>query len=390
MSDKKTYIPQWALVEIARSTLALNELNQYLYAKFPNVSKRTLRRYTRAYRDSQYTTELAKPSYTADGFAHKSVIPASYENYGWETYVERMRALIKRDRPIRFANVQDVHIETADPALLNLLADLLSFWQPDVVPVLCDVVDNVLFSKWRHGSSYHNQVELLLVDDDLKHYDSSAVAYPMFTRLSTHYIDLVRSAVTRSDLILPVILGNHEAWALAHINDNPNIASLFFPNFFEQLEKRNVLWVKSSTQRELPVTDNVIAVHGWSTRQEGNARSYLRYYEGMSVIAGHSHRVDVAYSKPNFNTNGRNFAAITGTLGTLRPSYRQGGHVNHDRAVQFIEIAPRGNVGHVVHTVYIHHIKDYYEARFMGNTFRVKTTRVALNNPFNELERERV
>lgn len=381
-NKKKTYLPSWILQDIESWQGTRDALNQALYLKYPHVSKRSIRRYTQAYFNDNYITQLVKPSYTVDGFLRKTIVPKSYEQSGWEEYINRVKSLLRKDRIVRLANIQDVHIETADPALLQLVGDLIAFWQPDVVPVMCDIVDNLLFSKWRHGGSYHINFELVDIDSDLQDYGSDAIAYPMFLRLTMHYIDFVQAANQNVDAIYPVVLGNHEAWALQHIYENPQIAALFFSDFFKQLEKRSVLWARSSSIRELPLTDNVLLLHGWSTRQDNNAKVYLKHYEGMSVVAGHSHRADVAYSRPYFNTGGRNFAAITGTLGTLTPQYRHGGYVNHDRAVQFIEVAPRGNIGHVVHTIYIHHVANYYEARFLGKTFRVQTSKVAEMNPF--------
>lgn len=391
---KQTYIPARVLtfLEQKAAEVTPEELNNVLYTTFPDISKRSLRSYSHAYRKKTHTDTLIRPHYTNDNFVTATLIPHNVENKDWPTWVSRVKALQKQNDFLRIANIQDVHMEHADAALVSMCLEIVKDFDPHLVPVMCDVVDNSIFSPRRHGSSYYNATTEVIDasvfyeerEEDFK-FNSVSHAIRVFEKLTMHYIDGVRTVAPNA--VLFTLLGNHEAWALHFIQQFPEVASMYLPRFFKLLKEREVLWPRASSQRELPLSDSVIALHGWSVRKSAyasNANNYLRYYEGMSVIAGHSHVMETAWSKPNFSTGGRNFAAVCGTLGTTRPAYMQGGYLAHTQGIQLIQIAKSGNIGHSVEDVYIHLKDGHYFARANGKEYRQKAANIVKYNPFTK------
>jgi len=383
MTDRKVYIPNRVLVVLQAqpADLSLEARNRELYRQFPDISQRSLRRYSSAYVKNNYTDELVQPHYTKDNFVYEGVVPPVLEERDWKTWVRRLRALQKRGEPIRFVNIQDVHIETADRVLLDMCLTIAADFEPHLMPVMCDVVDNALFARRRHGSSYFNYKVHMVKPPSLT--DSAESAVEFFLKATQHYIAAVKERVPNAQLF--ALLGNHEAWALDFIHQYQEVGSIVIKQLFKMLRRYEVLWPKSSTVRELPITDSVIALHGWSTRSSNygaNANAYLRYYEGVSVIAGHAHRMEVAWSRPDYSTNGQRFAAVTGTLGSTRPQYAQQAYIGHTLGFQLIQLAPSGHVGHHVENVTIHYKDGYYSAFANGRQYRAKALLEQHVNPF--------
>lgn len=361
------YIPSWLEAKIKslvdtvrldhpsaeRGTIKI-KVNKKLYSLYPRIAQRTLRSYTSAIvKGENYRTELIKPHYTNGQFQDTPLIPQSYSQR--DEYVARMKNLIASKPVIKLANVQDVHIETANPAVLNLVLNLLEEWKPDWVPAMCDVVDNSLFSNYNHGRSVAQLGVRFIPHKDDK------VLYPMYTEGHTAFAQLVFEQASLEWItslqtiapkaVIPCLLGNHEDWAFRFLTESVEVSGSVLGNFMSKLQATSALWVDGDKNRILPVTDNVVALHGWSIRggnYGANANNYLRFYEGMSILAGHSHRPETVWSKPGFNYGGRNFANITGTLGVIRPGYTNHEHRGHVQSISLVEAASKGNLGHRV------------------------------------------
>lgn len=356
----------------------IKECNEYFYKKYPEVSQRTIRRSTQAIRENNYRLEMSQSHYTVEPAG--SIVPGQYSKK--REYIERMKELIARckreHRLIRLANVQDGHREHADPALLDLVLMVLQDFDPDYVPMMCDMVDNSLFAPYIHGEKYYLNAGGMNISQAMLAFEEDTLDYARCI-----------SAITRPETIKPTWLGNHEAWILRFLNDQKFAAGYFFDNFFAKLAKYDVLWTEGDTHIELPVTDNVIALHGWTSRSGSygaTANGYLNHYGGtLSGFAGHSHRQETVWSKPHPNTGGQNFWNICGTLGTVRPDYLQHRFTGHVQGFSLAYLAPEGNLGHSIQDVRIQYRDGYYECNVSGKFYRNQATKEPeFLNPFVE------
>jgi hypothetical protein len=349
--------------------------NQYFYRQHPQTSQRTLRKATQAVRQNRYRTELSSPHYTA--MPTTGIVPLKYSQY--DEYIEQMRELLRRcqkeQRPLRLMNIQDGHKEQSDPALWDLVLLIMQDFNPDYVPIMADMVDNTLLAPKMHGTSYYQvSVDLPSTFDESS---STSRAMIAFEEATLDWLNAINQ-VTGPETIKPAWLGNHEIWLLRYLHDNPEASGYFFKHFFERLRTAGGLWVEGDTRKELPVTNNVIAVHGWTVKG-GNygstANGYLQQYGNhLSVFAGHTHRQETVWGKPHPYTGGRNFVNVCGTLATLRPAYRQHAYTGHNYGFTLAYLAPSGNVGHHLVDVMIYRVNDWYEARVGTSLYRMKAT----------------
>lgn len=391
MSDK-IFVSEWLVNEVSAyyaeygvpdTAQKIKRANEYFYRKYPEVSQRTIRTATYAVRVNEYRIVSTQPHYMA--MPVSGIVPAQFSDYN--EYIERMKGLITKcassHRRIRVANIQDGHRETADPAVFNLVLKVLDDFDPDYVPQMCDMVDNTLFAPYTHGTSYM-QSNISITGDNS---GMSAVSHAMkaFEFGSLEWARNVREVV-RKETLLPVWLGNHEVWILRYLQERQEAAGYFFENFFGKLKALDVLWTEGDTRKELPLTDNVFAIHGWASGNQpgATAMKYMRHYDSqISLFAGHSHRQETLWSKPNINTGGQNFINICGTLGTTRPDYRQQGYTGHNLGFSLAWIAPEGNIGHTVEDIRIGYANGYYRCYYNGELYQEKATREPeFTNPF--------
>ena len=378
-----TFVPDWLATAIKqyfskngtpRSRNEIAETNKYFYLKYPSVSKRSLREATKAIREGDYRTDLKQGHHFNKQI--KPIVPEKWSQL--DQYYDLMKGFIKKNKPIRIANVQDGHVEQADPALHKLAMQLIQNFQPHVFPVMADAADNTAFAAAIHGKKYY-QMEVEKGD--------IGGAAEIFEQITFDYIDNF-SEVLPSYCIKPVVLGNHEAWILRYLADNAEgFASYFLNKFMPALQERDVLWTEGDKLEELWLTDSALAIHGNKARNSyhgATANAYMKHYaENLSILSGHSHRQETVWSKPHPVTGGRHFSNITGTLSDVRRAYMRYRYSGHNPGISLIELAPSGNVGHVVDDVEFYYKQGYWVARWRGEDYVERATKKPpMLNPF--------
>lgn len=397
MSDKKVFVGDWLVGTIQNyhrdhgvpaSNTEINRLHKFLYRTYPEISQRTLRQAALAVREDNYRTKLVSGHYMA--MPSYGIVPKRFSKKA--EYIERMKELIAQcahnRRRIRVANVQDGHREHSDPALWDLMLMVMEDFDPDYVPMMCDMVDNTLFADYTHGTSYYQAG--VKTEDGEPEDSPTSKAMIAFEEGVLDYACAVRQIV-RKETITPTWLGNHEVWILRYLHQNEHGLGYFFENFFPKIAKYDVLWTDGDTHKELPITDNVIAIHGWASRNSypgATAVAYMRQYDSnLSVFAGHSHRQETIWTRPHPHTGGQNFINICGTLGDLRAAYAQYGYSGHNWGFSLAEIMPHGNIGHSITDVRVYYREGFYECNYNGKLYRNRATKEPnFVNPFREVE----
>ena len=259
----KVFVSDWLVAEINAyhqehgvpvSQSDIRKCNRHFYYKYSEMAQRTLRNATKAVREQNYRTDMVQNHFTA--LPSESIIPDKYSDY--DKYIGLMKDIIARckaeGRRIKLVNAQDLHLEhVTDNAILNLLFQVISDFDPDYIPVLADLIDNTLLQKVIHGAN----IAEVDVQSDLD-------PQSFFQEATFWYLDALNSVAPKA--IKPTWMGNHEWWLLRYFLTSGTSPAYFLRYFMQGFKERGGLWLEGDKRTEIPVTDNVIGIHGWLAR----------------------------------------------------------------------------------------------------------------------------
>ena len=221
------------------------------------------------------------------------------ETTDFQLWERSLATLAKRKRWLTVMHLSDIHFPYHDETALRLTYKLIAAMQPDVIVVGSDAFDLPTISRFEPDRD-------LDVDDWLH----------QLTPYWRSFIASLRNAAP--DALLPFILGNHDARALAEIK-RLSVRRVVMQHFIDMVRADDaVLWLGDTQEVEI---GNLTVTHGWKTTRHTAAATLQAYQHQRNVIAGHTHRPDF------YTVRGAAYSvacAVGGCLCQLTPHYQIG------------------------------------------------------------------
>ena len=215
------------------------------------------------------------------------------------TWRRRFESLSSRKRFVTVMHLSDVHFPFHDEAALALTYKLVERVQPDVIVVGSDAFDLPTISRFEPDRD-------LNVDDWLDQIQPYWAAFVAALRNSA------------PDALMPFIVGNHDARALAEIK-KLSVPRVAMRHFVETVRAGgDVLWMGDTSEIDI---GNLTVAHGWKTTRYTAAATLQAYQHQRNLAVGHTHRPDY------YTVRGASYSVscvVGGCLCQLTPHYQQG------------------------------------------------------------------
>jgi predicted phosphodiesterase len=206
----------------------------------------------------------------------------------------------------------DIHYPYHDEGAVAVFLKALKHIKPDLVVGLGDLLDCGQFST--HPPTYG--VPESDYEDDL--------------RLANDFLDKVQRYTKR----LVLLEGNHEwriaLWA-ARTTEGRGAYRLLAPEYRLMAGRKRCCYIPYGGARgdypHCKINSRIVAVHGWSYAKHAT-RNHLNISQGMSVIHGHTHRMDVSIIQSLWRSEADIGAYSAGCLCQRVPLYGAGSPVD--------------------------------------------------------------
>lgn len=278
---------------------------------------------------------------------------------------------------IRYGNIHCIHRPNGDGALLSLAAMVLKDFKPNAMPAMSDWLDLDRFKP--HKQRPHDAVSKI-DNEEIAHQRRNR--FKEFEILSEETFGVLRSAAP-DDCVWLNLWGNHETWVLRYLLDSAiasnreaglDLAEMYIERYFSKLDELGILWVEADRRNWLPLTKTFWVSHGNRVRRTENAttRAYLNDLKTISTATGHIHRQEVSWTVLPYGE--RRFAAASGTLGPVQPSYNRQDFKQHEWGFQLIThpFEDGSKYPPEVDDVRIYQIDGYYVTKWRGQEYSIK------------------
>lgn len=210
-----------------------------------------------------------------------------------------MAAIRRRTSYATVMHLSDIHFPFHDEQALALTYAVVKHAQPDIIVVGSDAFDLPTISRF---DADHD----LNVDDWL---DQIAPYWSTF-------IDNLRKAAPNA--LLPFIVGNHDARALAEIK-KLSVPRVVMNHFIDTVQcDGEVMWLGDTGEIDI---GNLTVAHGFKTTRHTAAATLQAYQHQRNIAVGHTHRPDY------YTVRGAAYSVacvVGGCLCQLTPHYQQG------------------------------------------------------------------
>ena len=272
---------------------------------------------------------------------------------GTQAWQDSLDTLAEGKRWARVAFVTDVHLPYHDPAAVELAAQIVEDFKPDIMPSGSDVWEFQSMGSWENLDAAWKRIW----DEDIQNpIDAHAALMRIWRDAAPH-------------AVMPFIVGNHDVRLMNYLRRNTSVtADKTLADIYKEITTHGVTWL--GEVEDIECSPGFRIMHGiYATKNRSTAakNTFLYWGSDRSGLCGHAHDwAEHSHRGLDFDYE----VHLIGCLAQLQPVYTP--RLQHWRqgvALAHVEI---GGKGSSIQPVKFNRVRGELVAHANGKEYRVK------------------